>query len=149
VDRLLFPNKVRAENAKTNANRRRFPALTILCHNLILAAAQELTHMRFVLTNMAIVAVAYGIAIAVPVFSTLLHSAHLLLHAYKPEVVRQRQVQLGGAHGVDSWGQRRNGKQHLLMCSSIFMVTCDTGKFWVYRRGCCKEWLELTFATNV
>jgi hypothetical protein len=29
---------------------------------------QELTYRRFVLTNMAIVAVAYGIAIAVPVF---------------------------------------------------------------------------------
>ena len=38
----------------------------------MLAAAQELTYLRFVLTNMAIVAVAYGIAIAVPVFSTLL-----------------------------------------------------------------------------
>jgi hypothetical protein len=72
VDRLFFPQKVRLAQRHRVTQCLGVSRTAHLFFELKSVIEQELTYIRFVLQNVGIVAVAYGIAVALPVFSTLL-----------------------------------------------------------------------------
>ena len=117
--------------------------------------AQELTYTRFVLQNIAIVTVAYGIATALPVFSTLLGifgAVTSTIIAYiLPTFFYMRTSRRSFVNDRFSWVALAVlilGGSAGMVCAPLLgpfyhVIVCVSGKFWIHRRWRCEEWFGM------